>query len=286
MAETEKQQGSEGKAHMAKAPADKAPAKNRRGVKPLVAALVVLLAIGLGGTAFLVSQYLAGQRQAQIEEQTPVPENPTDTDGSEGPEEDPRPANPIDFPSLKAEHPDIYAWVTIPDTGVNHPIVQSATDDNYYLYHDLDGNYTIYGSVFTQSMNATDFSDPVTVVYGHHTDNGTMFSDLRNFTDKDYFDAHEEMYIYTPGHILTYRIISAYEYDSRHIMNSFDFSDPQVRQDYFASVLSPTSMQVNVREGATLSADDKIVQLSTCVEGNSASRYIVTGVLVSDQETR
>ena len=283
MAETEKRQGSEGKAHMAKTPADKAPARNRRGVKPLVAALVVLLAIGLCGTAFLVNQYLAGQRQAQIEEQTPVPENPAEP---EGPVEDPRPANPIDFPSLKAEHPDIYAWVTIPDTGVNHPIVQSATDDNYYLYHDLDGNYTIYGSVFTQSMNATDFSDPVTIVYGHHTDNGTMFSDLRNFTDKDYFDAHEEMYIYTPGHILTYRIISAYEYDNRHIMNSFDFSDPQVRQDYFASVLSPTSMRVNVREGATLSVDDKIVQLSTCVEGNSASRYIVTGVLVGDQETR
>lgn len=283
MAETKKQQGGEAEAHMAKAPADKAPAKSRRGVKPLVAALVVLLAIGVGGTVFLVSQYLAGQRQAQIEEQTPVPENPAEP---EGPVEDPRPANPIDFPSLKAEHPDIYAWVTIPDTGVNHPIVQSATDDNYYLYHDLDGNYTIYGSVFTQSMNATDFSDPVTIVYGHHTDNGTMFSDLRNFTDKDYFDAHEEMYIYTPGHIFTYRIISAYEYDSRHIMNSFDFSDPQVRQDYFASVLSPTSMQVNVREGATLSVDDKIVQLSTCVEGNSASRYIVTGVLVGDQETR
>ena len=283
MAETKKQQGGEAEAHMAKAPADKAPAKSRRGVKPLVAALVVLLAIGVGGAAFLVNQYLAGQRQAQIEEQTPVPENPAEP---EGPVEDPRPANPIDFPSLKAEHPDIYAWVTIPDTGVNHPIVQSATDDNYYLYHDLDGNYTIYGSVFTQSMNATDFSDPVTIVYGHHTDNGTMFSDLRNFTDKDYFDAHEEMYIYTPGHILTYRIISAYEYDNRHIMNSFDFSDPQVRQDYFASVLSPTSMRVNVREGATLSVDDKIVQLSTCVEGNSASRYIVTGVLVGDQETR
>ena len=283
MAETKKQQGGEAEAHMAKAPADKAPAKSRRGVKPLVAALVVLLAIGVGGTVFLVNQYLAGQRQAQIEEQTPVPENPAEP---EGPVEDPRPANPIDFPSLKAEHPDIYAWVTIPDTGVNHPIVQSTTDDNYYLYHDLDGNYTIYGSVFTQSMNATDFSDPVTIVYGHHTDNGTMFSDLRNFTDKDYFDAHEEMYIYTPGHILTYRIISAYEYDNRHIMNSFDFSDPQVRQDYFASVLSPTSMRVNVREGATLSVDDKIVQLSTCVEGNSASRYIVTGVLVGDQETR
>ena len=260
-----------------------APTGRKRGVIPLVIALVVLLGVAGAGGAYLISQMAAGQRESARQEATAVPETPAELT-EDAPEE--KPTNPIDFPSLKAEHPDIYAWISIPDTGVNHPIVQSTTDDNYYLYHDLDGNYTIYGSVFTQSMNATDFSDPVTIVYGHHTDNGTMFSDLRNFTDKDYFDAHEEMYIYTPGHILTYRIISAYEYDSRHIMNSFDFSDPQVLQDYFASVLSPTSMQVNVREGATLSADDKIVQLSTCVEGNSASRYIVTGVLVSDQETR
>ena len=260
----------------------KAPAEKRRGVKPLIAALVVLLAIGVAGAVFLVTQYQAGQRALEQEEQTPVPENPAEPEDAE----DELPANPVDFPTLKAEHPDIYAWVTIPDTGINHPIVQSTTDDNYYLYHDLDGNYTIYGSVFTQSMNATDFSDPVTVVYGHHTDNGTMFSDLRKFTDKDYFDAHDEMYVYTPGHILTYRIIAAYEYDNRHIMNSFDFSDPQVLADYFAFVLSPTSMQVNVREGTTLGPDDKIVQLSTCVEGNSGSRYIVTGVLVGDQETK
>lgn len=278
MSDKEERRGGEGGAH-----AGKGSPKGRRGVRPLVAALVVLLAIAVGGSVYLVTQYMAGQRELEREEQTPVPENP---DPSEAAEQDELPANPIDFPTLKAEHPDIYAWVTIPDTGINHPIVQSVSDDNYYLYHDLDGNYTIYGSVFTQSMNATDFSDPVTVVYGHHTDNGTMFSDLRKFTDKDYFDAHDEMYVYTPAHILTYRIIAAYEYDNRHIMNSFDFSDPQVLADYFAFVLSPTSMQVNVREGATLGPDDKIVQLSTCVEGNSGSRYIVTGVLVGDQETK
>ena len=199
-----------------------------------------------------------------------------------------RPANPVDFPTLKAEHPDVYAWITIPDTQVNYPVVQSATDDNFYLRRDLDGNYSVYGSIYSQSMNATDFSDPVTVLYGHNSSDGLMFADLHKFEDPEYFATHEDMYIYTPGHILTYRIISAYRYDDRHILNSFDFSDPEVRQQYFESVLNPVSMVVNVREGATLSADDRIVQLSTCPREGSVSgnRYLVTGVLVSDVETR
>ena len=137
-------------------------------------------------------------------------------------------------------------------------------------------------------MNATDFSDPVTVVYGHNTENGTMFGDLLKFRDPGFFAAHEELYIYLPGHILTYRIIAAYDYDDRHILNSFDFTDPTVRERYFATVLAPTSMQVNVREGASLTADDRIVQLSTCtaVGTHDPVRYLVTGVLVDDQETQ
>lgn len=167
-------------------------------------------------------------------------------------------------------------------------MVQSSVDDNFYLRRDLDGNYSVYGSIYSQSMNATDFSDPVTVLYGHNSSDGLMFADLHKFEDPEYFAAHEDLYIYTPGHILTYRIISAYRYDDRHILNSFDFSDPEVRQRYFDSVLNPVSMVVNVREGATLSADDRIVQLSTCPREGSVSggRYLVTGVLVSDVETR
>ncbi|HJF45533.1 class B sortase [Thermophilibacter provencensis] len=264
-----------------------ASSSRRKGVVPLVAALVVLLAIAGCGVAYLVMQNMAAERVRAEQQEGPDLEAPAEQAPTE-PVEDARPANPVDFPTLKAEHPDVYAWITIPDTQVNYPVVQSATDDNFYLRRDLDGNYSVYGSIYSQSMNATDFSDPVTVLYGHNSSDGLMFADLHKFEDPEYFAAHEDMYIYTPGHILTYRIISAYRYDDRHILNSFDFSDPEVRQQYFESVLNPVSMVVNVREGATLSADDRIVQLSTCPREGSVSgnRYLVTGVLVSDVETR
>lgn len=245
----------------------------------LVAVLVVCLVVAVGGFVTLSGVLSAGERARERQEQTPVPETPT---------EEELPDNPIDFAAEQEKSADIYAWIYIPDTGVNLPIVQSSVDDNFYLRRDVTGADDVFGSIFTQSMNARDFSDPVTLVYGHDTDNGTMFGDLHKFEDKTFFDEHEDMYIYTPGHILTYRIVAAYVYDDRHIMNSFDFSDLAVRQRYFDSVMNPTSMVVNVRDGVTLTTDDKIVQLSTCngVSTSDNTRYLVTGVLVDDQETK
>ena len=263
-------------------PAGGVPWWKKRGVLPLVVLLALFVVVAVAGGGFLVSQRLSAERQSSLADVSAPEQEPS---GTEEPE---LPANPINFTALKADHPDIYAWISVPDTNVDYPIVQSVVDDNYYLRRDLDGNYALYGSIFTQSMNATDFTDPVTVIYGHNTVDGTMFADLHKFEDKEYFDAHPEFFIYTPGHILTYEVVSAYRYDDRHIMNSFDFSDEQVRREYFDYVLNPTSMVVNVRDGVTLDLDDRIVQLSTCpTEGSqSGNRYLVTGVLTSDQATR
>ncbi len=265
--------------------APQAPGRKKR-VLPLVVALVAFLAIAVGGGAFLLSQYLGAQEQSSLAD--PLEETEASEEAGDGSDEEAElEENPIDFATLQAEYPELYAWITVPNTGVNYPIVQSTVDDNYYLRRDLDGAYSVYGSVFTQSMNSTDFTDPVTVIYGHNTSDGTMFGSLHDFADEEFFEENEYFYIYTPGHILTYWIVSAYRYDDRHIMNSFDFSDEEVRLEYFASVLSPTSMQANVREGATLDVDSRIVQLSTCpTEGSqSGDRWLVTGVLVNDQET-
>ena len=61
-----------------------------------------------------------------------------------------------------------------------------------------------------------------------------------------------------------------------------------MRQEYFNIVCNPDALLKNVREGVTLDADSKIVQLSTCMLDSSQgnSRYIVSGVLTNDQETK
>lgn len=59
--------------------------------------------------------------------------------------------SPIDFASLQKENPDIYAWLRIPGTEFDFPILQRAGDDDYYLTHDSDGNDNSMGAIFSES---------------------------------------------------------------------------------------------------------------------------------------
>ena len=250
------------------------------GSTALKVLFIVLVVLALAGAGYLAWQWWNTQKAADegAEEAPAVPTEQTDS----------KVQNPIDFASLRQENSDIYAWIYIPDTNVNYPVLQSPTDDSFYLNHDKDGNYSEAGSIYSQMANSTDFSDPVTVLYGHNMNSGGMFATLHYFENKEFFDSHQDMYIYTDGHIFTYKVIAAYQYDNRHILNSFNFSNEQVTQQYFDSVLNPDSMVLNVREGVQLSASsDKIVQLSTCTgdANRLTKRYLVTGVLVSDQQT-
>ena len=196
------------------------------------------------------------------------------------------PENPIDFTKLKKRNDEIYAWISIPNTDIDLPVVQSRKDDLYYINKNIDGKYSKLGSIFSQSHNTLGFTDPVTVLYGHNYLSGGMFTNLHYFEDKKFFDKNEFMYIYTPGHILTYRIVSAYKYDDRHILNTFDFSDPTVVRDYFDYVMNPKSLTKNVREGVTLADNDKLLVLSTCLTYGYRGRYLVNGVLISDEQTK
>ncbi|MBQ9842271.1 MAG: class B sortase [Clostridia bacterium] len=199
----------------------------------------------------------------------------------------PLPDNPIDFAAKQAENPHIVGWIEIPGTVIDYPVLQSGNDvpENFYLDHDENRKYKFAGSIYMQQMNRADFTHPNTVLYGHNMRNGSMFAALRKYRDKEFFDEHQYIYVYTPGHILTYRIYSAFVYDNRHILNSFNFSKPEEYQLFLDQSLNPRSMTKQVREGVTVTTDDRIITLSTCT-GNNRERYLVEGVLIDDQPTK
>lgn len=195
--------------------------------------------------------------------------------------------NPIDFEKLKQQNSDIYAWIKIPNTNINYPVLQSFDqDDNYYLTHDENKKYSFGGSIYTQRLNSTDFSDRNTVIYGHDLLTGDMFTQLHKFKDETFFNKNKYIYIYTENHILKYKIISAYKYDDRHILNSFDFSNDEVYSEYLEYIQNPKSVLKNVRKGIKLGIEDRIITLSTCIGNESDKRYLVQGVLVKDVETK
>ncbi len=199
---------------------------------------------------------------------------------------EPLPENPIDFASLQKINPEIYAWIRIPNTNIDYPIAQSATDDGFYLHHDIYGKYVFSGTIYTEMKNSKDFSDPNTVIYGHNMTKGYMFQNLYKFQEENFFNTNTEFYIYTPERILTYTVFSAYQYDDRHILNSFDFSDEEVFADYLESAKNPTFMLKNVREDIEVTTKDKIITLSTCLGDGKEYRYLVQGVLTNDQPTQ
>ncbi len=192
--------------------------------------------------------------------------------------------NPIDFESLQKINSDVYAWIKVPGTIIDYPILQNEQDD-YYLRRSIYKKYLLAGTIFSNKCNAKDFSDPVTLVYGHNMRDDTMFYMLHNYEDKEFFDKNEYFYIYTPGHKLTYRIVSALKYDNRRITTVYDFTQESEIRDFQYSILTPKFELFNSRD-ITLNTESKIVTLSTCFANQPEYRYLVNGVLISDEPTK
>lgn len=192
--------------------------------------------------------------------------------------------NPVDFQGLMQQNPDVYAWLYVPDTNISLPVLQSGLDDNFYLDHDVYKNYSFPGAIYSQSMNNREFTDRVTVLYGHNMANGSMFADLHNFSDSDFFASHPYFYVFTKDRKLTYQVVSAHGFDSRHIMNSYNFKDDAVFQSWLDNALNPRSAYGNVRSGVTLNLNSKMLVLSTC-ENSGDGRFLLQGVLIGDERT-
>ena len=191
--------------------------------------------------------------------------------------------NPVDFKEMREQNPDVYSWIYIRDTQISLPVLQSSVDDNFYLNHDWQKDDVFAGAIYSQSKNKRDYSDRVTVLYGHNMANGSMFANLFYFMDDDFFDSHRYFYVFTEDRKLTYEVVSAFEYDNRHILNSFDFKDDAVFQSWLDNAKNPHSLYSKVRDSVKLDLNSKMLVLSTCTDTGD-NRFLVQGVLVKDEK--
>lgn len=189
------------------------------------------------------------------------------------------------FEELRKTFPDIIAWIKVPGTSIDTPIVQSPDDDFYYLTHNAQKNYDAAGAAYIEMKNNKELSDPVTLIYGHNMLDQRIFSEQLKFADSNFFNENRQIIIYLPGKKYTYEICSAYVYDNRHIMNSYNFKDKEVLKTYFQQIMNPDSLSKNIKEGIVLTENDKIIQLSTCMNDLSLKnqRYLLNGVLRSEE---
>jgi len=186
---------------------------------------------------------------------------------------------PVDFEGLWKTNKDVYAWITIPGTEIDYPILQHETDNTYYLNYNIDGSYGYPGCIYTENMNSKDFTDNNTVIYGHNMKNGTMFAGLHKYEDKTFFEENQKILIYTPEEELNYTIFAAYIYDDRHLLYSFDFAQEDVYASYLEEIKNMRSMNALIREDVEVTSQDKIITLVTCIGNQPEKRLLVQAVL-------
>ncbi len=190
---------------------------------------------------------------------------------------------PVDFDKLKGANSEIYAWINIPNTPIDYPVLQSEKSNAYYLNRTINKKWSAYGSIFTEDYNSKDFSDFNTLLYGHNMKNGTMFGSLKKFRDASFFEENRYINIYMENRILKYEIFAACTWDNKHILANRNFDLPENRTLYLEEIFAVRDMNSQVKKDISVTADDKIITLSTCMN-DKAKRFIVSGVLVYDSQ--
>ncbi len=187
---------------------------------------------------------------------------------------------PADFVEAKKHNEDVYAWIDILDTNVHYPILQGGPYEDYYLDHTIDKEAGYPGSIYTQMINAKDFTDYNTVIYGHNMKNGTMFKHLHKFEEKEFFDKHEYITIYTETEMFMYRVYASVVYSDKHILKKYNFEQPEDRMAFIQSLDTGESLN-HFRKGMTVDEESKLLTLATCIGGRPNNRWLVVGELVN-----
>lgn len=197
------------------------------------------------------------------------------------------PDNPIDFKTLQKDNNDVIGWITVDGTPIDYPILMSGYDkeEDFYINHDFNAKSYKAGSIYVQRDNSNDFTDFNTVIYGHNMMNGSMFGTLKKFRNKDFFNTNRNIYVYIPGHILHYEIVSAFIHDDRHLLSAYSFYTKEGRMEYAEVCKNPNTLVKNIVDGLTITDNDRLITLSTCTSAEN-ERYLVVGKLIRDVETK
>jgi sortase B len=177
---------------------------------------------------------------------------------------------------LQKINKDVCAWLTVDDTNIDYPVVQGESNQDY-LNRAVDKSFSLSGSIFLDYRNSNDFSDPFSLVYGHHMEGKKMFGEIPEFREADYFKSHTTGTVFTTEHTYYIRWFACVQTDAydEMIYNLTVNTD----QDSMPELLSYIKDQAVQYRDIGVSASDRLIALSTCVDTTTDGRVILIGRL-------
>ena len=183
------------------------------------------------------------------------------------------------FEELKRINPDTFAWLTVYGTNIDYPVVQSLESNIKYVNTDIEGNFSIAGTIFLDKRNANDFSDFNSIIYGHHMDQQVMFGEIGEFWEEEKFNAHQYANMFYNGKdhgVEFFTFIHADSYDS--VVYSPGLTEDERKREYLEYI---KSLAIHTRD-VDVTINDRIVLLSTCSAATTNGRDILIGKIYDE----
>lgn len=210
-----------------------------------------------------------------------VPEQYQQSSGTNSQQEQPpdqAKQSPVDLAACLAQNKDFIAWLYIPGTKVDYPVVLSDKTD-YYLTHLFTGKASKLGCLF--SLQKTDYRTPGRniAIYGHHitSNNNVMFSPLLSYKKQSFYANHAVIQLDSLYRSSQYRIFAVINMDK----DDWDASSTAFASNQdFLSFVNKAKAYSLYDTGVAVGADDHILTLITCDRsyGGKDGRLIVMAV--------
>ena len=176
--------------------------------------------------------------------------------------------------AAKETLPGMTAWLRCEGTQLDYPVMQ-AVDNEFYLSHLADGSPNKLGALFLDCAAESDWSSPVSVIYGHDMRDGQLFGSLSGYKEQSYYDAHPSIALYTPQKAYQIELLAAYLVDGTSGSYPIGFADEAGMADYLNEVRAQSFFETQARAVW----GDRLVILSTCTYEFENARLALVGRL-------
>lgn len=180
----------------------------------------------------------------------------------------------VDWDHWLSVNPDIVAWVTVPGTDIDYPVVQARPyDPTFYLTHDVYRSWNPYGCPYLDAGCADlGIDSPVALMFAHHMNDGSMFSAFASYSDASFAQAHGEILLQTPEEKLRLGVIAADVVDSNRECKRLEFASEEEFDSWLEGLLAEADVVLNAD-----AETDGVKAFCTCSYGrwNGHERTIV-----------
>lgn len=173
---------------------------------------------------------------------------------------------------------DMAAWLQIPDTDMDYPVMWTPGDEEYYLYRGFDGSNDRNGCLILDTDSSLEPLTTNLIIHGHNMDSGAMFGHLPDYEDFDFYESHKTIILYTEELQRNYEVIAVFRSQvfkkTDQVFKYYKFfqADTQEEFDYFYQNIKKMSLYDT---GVTAEFGDRFLTLSTCVYHVNRGRLVV-----------